>query len=149
MYANDNGNYTPALGGCGIRTALSGKKWYALTAICGLPRSLMMVTESQPWNRTNATPNRPIGLGLIWKGGCLTQKKSASILYCPSDNSDPKTVVEQQAWIRYYDQIHFDKDEPFYTSKGTVVRGNRNGLGNIAPWSSWVTRPPATIMTCA
>ena len=135
MYANDNGNYTPPLGGCGIRTATAtGQKVFALTAICELPRNVMMVSESQPWLRTAVRPNRPIGLGLLYAGGYLTQK-GAQTLFCPSNNGGPRTEAPYPIGS-YMAQIMYDKDEPFFTSKGMITRGDGDGLGNIIYWNS-------------
>ena len=140
MYANDNGGYTPALGGneeSNIGWIYDGKT-YGVTATCDFPRMYFMVLNPCPWQRTLTRPSRPIGLGLLWAGGYMTQK-GAQLFFCPSDNSGPMAFVDGKLWPswnlydpskRYMDPIHFDKDEPLWTSKGMVFLGNDNGLGD-------------------
>jgi len=156
MYAMDNSNRGPSIGGSGIYlwntnlgATMAPQKFYGITTRHMIPRNVLMVTEPQPWNRTDSRPNRPIGLGLVWAGGYLTQK-GAQLLYCPSDNSGPRAASSESGnwWesqnFRFMKQIQYDKEEPFFTSKGTCVQANANRIGNIAPTSP--AQPPQTDM---
>jgi len=119
MYANDNGGYWPAWGG----TQREGK-FYGVIPKYQQYFGYVTTGEPQPWNVSPARPARAIGLGLLWAGGYLTSK-GAQILYCPSDNS---SINAQENKRNLYTQ--YDKDEPFWTSNGTIARSNNNGFGD-------------------
>jgi len=136
MYCNDNGGWTPALFGNrsldGSTARLpwdaainAGSKKFGLLHKYQGPSGLSVTTgQPQPWLIISAAPATPIGLGLIYAGGYLTTK-GAQILYCPSNNSGRYSKE-----TRYDKKTRYDKDEPFWTSSGSVVRGNANNYGD-------------------
>jgi len=129
MYANDNGGYSPAVCGAGYRLA-NGVQYFGVVGASWIGRDALTIGQPQPWLRSNARPARPSGLGLLWVAGYLTQK-GALTLYCPSDNSGANALyIGGAVNIPYSQVVHFDKDEPFWTSKGTIVRGNNNRIGD-------------------
>jgi len=124
MYGNDNGGYWPEWNGCS-RDGTSD-----VYGVIDRPRAwsnLVTIGHAQPWlSMSAAKPAAPIGLGLLWSGGYLTSK-GAQILYCPSNNSATDSVEKR------LDRIYsYDKDEPFWTSKGIVTRSNINGIGDAS-----------------
>ena len=139
MYANDNGGFTPGVGGAGGRT-LGATTWFGLISNNYIPRNAATVGQPQAWLRSSATPARPIGLGLIWTGGYLTAK-GAQILYCPSDNSGLNAALNNGTGMAYSKVVTYDMDEPFWTSKGAIVRANDNGLGDHYDSSDLDTSP--------
>ena len=84
------------------------------------------VTIGQPqwWQASPAKPARATGLGHLWASGYLTSA-GAQTLYCPSNESPPLAKKK-----RHDERFMFDEDEPFWTSKGTVVRANDNAFGD-------------------
>jgi len=138
MYANDNGGYMVVMG-CGVE----GSQPAGYPPLYGTGRTdawfanLLTVGQPQPWLRQPATPARPIGLGLVWAGGYITQK-GAQILYCPSDQSGPDAEYTDIGLFRKL--ISYDADEPYFTSNGEIVRSNNDGLGDWhyrGPGGSW------------
>jgi len=145
LYTNDNGGWTPEIGGAfGGRNAdmiayfpssNPGCDVYGLLRPGEAPStSNVTMGQPQPWLCSTARPSRPIGLGLLWAGGYLTHR-GAAILYCPSDNSG-LTAKERKynAWRKY------DADEPFWTSKGLIVRGDADARGD---WETPTAVDPA------
>jgi len=126
MYANDNGGYWPATGGADWRLTWQGNPVDLLGYARGdfFPSFFATTGNPAPWHCTKARPARAIGLGLLWSGGYLTSK-GAQILYCPSDNSGPKASELNSPKV-----ITYDSDEPFWTSKGNVVRSDNDDIGN-------------------
>jgi len=127
MYANDNGGYWPAWGGTQREDdskPIDQIKFWGVIPKYQQYLAYVTIGEPQPWNVSVTRPARPIGLGLLGSGGYLTSK-GAQILYCPSNNS---SIRAQENKRDLY--IQYDKDEPFWTSKGTVLRSNNNGLGD-------------------
>jgi len=142
MYSNDNGGWSPVMASSRHRTGSTyyyvwntgnysatsdnfGAVWrYHLSTI------QMTAPQPQPWLCTPAAPSQPIGLGLLWAGGYLTHK-GAQILYCPSDHSGIK--VKNEEWGTYKTRA-YDANEPFWTSKGSVVRGDADGTGDAYRW---------------
>ena len=139
MYANDNGGWSPEMGGAATANA-AGTAYYsfaptnALTVHFGGAFTWHGMTsinatsgQSQIWQASPSVPARPIGLGLLWSGGYLTSK-GAQILYCPS-NQGAKYVKE----LRRDKHQRYDSDEPFWTSAGKVVRADADGIGDTEP----------------
>jgi len=138
MYANDNGGYMVSMG-CGV----AGSQPAGYPPLYGTGRTdawfanLLTVGQPQPWLRSEARPARPIGLGLIWVGGYIT-RNGAQILYCPSDQSGPDAEYTDTGPFRKL--ISYDSDEPYFTSKGTVLRADNDGKGEWhyrGPGGSW------------
>ena len=152
MYSNDNGGYMISMG-CGE----GGSQPAGMPYLYGTGRSeawfanLITVAQPQPWLRSKATPARPIGLGLIWAGGYITDK-GALILYCPSDNSGPDAAYTDIGDFR--NLISYDVDEPFFTSNGDVIQSDDDYVGNWherGPGGSWDqndTSGPTYYHTC-
>ena len=142
MYANDNGGWSPMMAsGKHIEGATGYYVWNtgnysANSSDFGcfwryhLATLQMTAPRPQPWNCTPTRPSQPIGLGLVWVGGYLSTK-GAQILYCPSEHSGVKVKNDEWGSTR---TRQYDEDEPFWTSKGTVVRGNANGHGDPVSW---------------
>jgi len=144
MYSNDNGGSGPAVyGGSWVRFAatpeigLAGTLgsyepssslgrfvFGAVTARYDLYGNHLLIGQTQPWHVTAALPSIPSGLGLVYAGGYLT-KKGAGLLYCPSDKSG-----EQAGDHRYHYSQRYDREEPFFTSKGKVTIANADDVGN-------------------
>jgi len=146
LYSNDNGGWTPEIGGVyGARYSVWDAWFPSQNQPCdvyGLLRpgeapSTANMTMGQPqrWLCSKARPSRPVGLGLLWAGGYITYK-GAMLLYCPSDNSGLAAKD-----LRYNKWRNYDTDEPFWTSHGQVVRGDADALGD------WET-PTAVDPTC-
>ena len=147
MYCNDNGGRTPEFGG-GLIFLGNDYPWYernwALKWSAAWPLQNfgffhrnsgctvdnLTVGSPQPWQNSNARPSRPILLGLVWAGGYLTSK-GAQILYCPSDHSGDVAKDKEYSKV-----LKYDANEPFFTSKGTVTRGDDDGLGNPIEWTA-------------
>jgi len=128
MYSNDNGGYHPSYAGSsGDLTA--GWVTFGTWSSKWNHNNAMTTGQPQPWLRIPATPARPIGLGLLWVGGYLTSK-GAQIMYCPSDNSGPRAAKNNGTGMAYSDIIHYDSEEPLWTSNGKVIMGNDDGLGD-------------------
>jgi len=149
MYSNDNGGWSPEMGGTHWSYWNSGSDlgrgdWFRVvdlgagqwppgnkpSIVLGssnpgaLSSMQVAIGQPRPCLATPARPSRGIGLGLLWGGGYLTSK-GAQIMYCPSNNSS--------AWMKEQrnDKItRYDKDEPFWTSNGLVVRANSNEIGD-------------------
>jgi len=145
MYASDNGGWAPETGG------LLGARYMDMRSylpsdrmscdIYGLmvdfePPCGANVTMGQPqhWLCTEAQPSRPVGLGLLWASGYLTDK-GARILYCPSNYSGIAARDHRNDRMR-----RWDADEPFWTSRGEIVRGDGDRLGD---WQTTGTYPIA------
>ena len=148
MYANDNGGYTPMLAGMHwlnnddayITDGGTHTPWpWDLRIYAGpftplyfgsfdnhldISYNTVMTGRPQWWNASEARPAMPIGLGLLWSGGYLTNK-GAQILYCPSNNSDNRVMEE-----KYDKKIQYDADEPFWTSNGNIMRADNDGIGD-------------------
>jgi len=143
MYTNDNGGWTPSIGGGLSHKQVNGIGWtayyYAWTPAtsqgdmvefginyvwAGPAGPSLLGPQPQPWLISEIAPARPVGLGLLWTAGDLTSK-GAQIMYCPSNNSSRYTKE-----MRYDKQFRYDSDEPFFTSKGKVVRGDSDALGD-------------------
>jgi len=141
MYCNDNGGWTPefsgpmynsaggdntsigyARGGLPDEKARFFGSWQNINAVFS---NQVTTGKVQIWNCTPAAPARAMSLGLLWSRGYLT-KKGAGVLYCPSDGSSAWAVENGRARIKSY-----DVDEPFWTSKGKVVRTDGDGIGDI------------------
>jgi len=147
MYANDNGGWTTEFGGnlaadwngadlspvyypgqAGFTTG--GRDYYGFMHVQDtMSYNSVIVGQPQFWQCSDTRPSRPINLGLLWAGGYLTSK-GAQILYCPSNNS-ARRVKEG----RYDMHQRYDSNEPFWTSKGMVVRGDHDKFGD--PGSNW------------
>ena len=144
VYAGDNGGWTPEIGG-----VLSGRNsdgmgfypsartscddyglMYSFEPPCG---SNLTMGQPQHWLCTKAAPSRPVGLGLLWAAGYLTAK-GALVLYCPSNQSGPGARELRNDRMRRY-----DGDEPFWTSRGTIVRGDADRFGD---WEVPFHSPP-------
>ena len=145
MYAGDNGGWTPEMGGVhGGRNSTMSVHFASSSVQCdvygllvsGEAPSQANVTMGQPqrWLCSRAEPSRPVGLGLLWACGYLTNK-GAQILYCPSDNSG---LAAKE--LRYNRMRRYDGDEPFWTSKGIIVRGDGDGHGD---WETPLYGPEA------
>jgi len=147
MYANDNSGYGPSVEGQMWLEANDGSLMhYGFEAPDGshqdpgnfgifkpndasASNNNLTFGHAQIWHATLSQPARPIGLGLLWAAGYLTQK-GASVLFCPSDNSGEGAIDKGVAeWQNY------DVDEPFFTSGGRIVRSDGDGRGNAG--SSW------------
>jgi len=139
MYAGDNGGYTTVFAGNHWKPDANAQNnngpWIDHTGatapvVFGVTlsdyHSTNSVTTGQPqrWQASAARPGRAIGLGLLYSAGYLTSK-GAQILYCPSNNSGTKASE-----ARYDKYVRYDRDEPFWTSKGMVVRADKDGLGD-------------------
>jgi len=140
MYANDNGGYTTVFAGPQWKPdamAVNNEgPWVNLPSPQTTPivfgvvtrdyhsTNLMTIGQPQRWLASPARPSRAIGLGLLWAGGYLTSK-GAQTLYCPSDNSGAQCMEKG-----YNEFVHYDKDEPFWTSKGLVVRADSDRRGD-------------------
>jgi len=136
MYAGDNGGWTMELGGTvNFNAANAVRYWYDHTYTdqkifggayyqIGLNANMVTTGNPQVWHSSPSSPSRAIGLGLIYSGGYLTSK-GAQIMYCPSNNAPKKAKESRKDKYQRY-----DKDEPFWTSKGKVILGNRNGIGD-------------------
>jgi len=129
MYANDNGGWTPAVGGNRTgngqySTAIPTEPFDLFNNTWGFDTNLATNGHSQRWLATPAAPARAVGLGLLWSAGYLTNK-GAQIMYCPSNNS--ARYAKEQRW----DKTHrYDSDEPFWTSNGKVVRADGDATGD-------------------
>jgi len=128
MYANDNGGYSTPLGGNAVRTT-GGETVFGIWSPQSTPADILTIEEPKCWARSMARPSRPIGLGLLWAGGYLTQK-GALTLYCPSNNSGKEALITAWEIIPYMQTRHYDKDEPFWTSKGQITVANGNYIGD-------------------
>ena len=145
MYANDNGGWSPEVAGMhsGLDAAMSAHTpsfalrcdVYGLLVSGEAPsHANLIMGQPQAWLCSEARPSRPIGLGLLWAGGYLTAK-GAQVLYCPSDNSGiAAQELRYNAWRRY------DTDEPLWTSRGLVLRGDGDGRGD---WETPLYGPEA------
>jgi len=147
MYANDNGGWTPEFGGQMWLEANDGNRMHWGYTVPGSSHEdpghfgVFKPNDASPsnnnltfghpqiWQATAGHPARPIGLGLLWAAGYLTQK-GAQVLYCPSDNSGEGVIENKVAYWQ-----HYDADEPFFTSNGLIVRADGDEVGN--PNSSW------------
>jgi prepilin-type processing-associated H-X9-DG protein len=146
MYTNDNSGYTPAQYGVDYWNVDSNGNYFnALDDPRGLHfgiidkwdqiNNMVLAPNTVPWHINEVNRGIPNGLGLLYASGYLTQK-GAQVLYCPSNNSNSRASyadsvnkgVPQGMPISKLAQ--YDKDEPFWTSKGTVRRGNENALGD-------------------
>jgi len=134
MYAGDNGGWSTEMGAAiAFNSSWTARQFSAPTDAIhfggarlwmGLSSANVTTGNPQWWQATVAAPARPIGLGLLWASGYLTNK-GAQILYCPSNNS---AKGEKEA--RRDKNFRYDKDEPFWTSDGNVVRANGDALGD-------------------
>jgi len=143
MYANDNGGYSPEIGGgmyldadntgqlrYGWQTAYNvGDSGLAANQDSAGAVASNSLTMAQPqyWQTSPARPARDVGLGHLWTAGYLTSK-GAQIMYCPSNNSS-RWIKEQ----RIDKKFRYDSDEPFWTSNGSVIRGDNDSIGE---WTS-------------
>ena len=123
-YAGDNGGYWTAWGGTEHETDPLLPYYAGGIVSYNLWENLVTTGHPQWWHRSPATPSRAVGIGMLWAGGYLTHK-GAQILYCPSDNSSTFSVENKADNI-----YHYDASEPFWTSQGSVVRSDRDGLGD-------------------
>jgi len=82
--------------------------------------------ESQWWNCTPERPAAPVGLGRLVSQKYLGDKSPES-LYCPGSSAGELVEDNDLDVVTEYDD-----DEPFWTSKGTVVLANSNGVGDLA-----------------
>ena len=135
MYANDNGGWSPEVGGVLSGRHSDGMGFYPSSRQpCddyGLmysfePPSGSNLTMGQPqhWQCSPAHPSRPIGIGLLWACGYLTHK-GALVLFCPSNQSGEVARISKNDRMRRYDD-----DEPFWTSQGAIVRGDADRHGD-------------------
>jgi len=145
LYANDYNMQTPAIGGNfwleGKDPYTRDKKWilpwknpwtrpdmppnhFGCFSALAPSSTQLIVGQPQPWACTEAAPSRAIGLGLLWTGGYLGDKP-AETLYCPGSAAGEELVKAG------FPRMHqYDNDEPFWTSKGKVVRGDNDKVGN-------------------
>ena len=137
MYGTDNGGYMTEIGGQAYAIHSLRQCWQGWEPVATpgdvygamwdgeapAPNTLIM-GEPQGWRLSPARPTRPIGLGLLWAGGYLTSK-GALVLYCPSNNSGPGGMETRKDGRQRYDH-----DDPFWTSKGLVTRGDGDGVGD-------------------
>jgi len=140
MYANDNGGWTPEMAGSLWATSSTANGRFDIPtddpkAVFGVAYSTgyeylsannVLIGQPQKWLANVLQPARPIGLGLLWASGYLTNK-GAQILYCPSNNSAQLVKEGRQDKFQRYDSA-----EPFWTSGGIVYRGNSNAFGDTA-----------------
>jgi len=147
IYVSDNGGWTPEIGGVyGGRYSDMQTYFPSSRTQCDVYGLLLSfeppcganLTFGQPqhWHCTKARPSRPVGLGLLWAGGYLTQA-GAQILYCPSNQSGIAGKELRNDVMRRY-----DSNEPFWTSNGQIVRGDgdRHGdweIGFHSPRTCW------------
>jgi len=136
MYAGDNGGYMMEIGGqvyanmttrharAGWDTSIQGDTFGLLVESEAPGPANVIMGQPQSWKLSPATPSRPIGLGLLWAGGYVTDK-GALILYCPSNTSGPAAKEEGRDKRQRY-----DNDEPFWTSNGMITRGDNDGKGD-------------------
>ena len=136
MYANDNGGwaleFTGAYyyGGGTSRALTTDPVTQAAPFIFGVfyranPSTLALTLgETQTWNASPTKPSRTIGLGSLWSAGYLTSK-GAQIMYCPSNNSHRN--AKENKWDK---EVRYDSDEPFWTSNGSVIRGDGDAKGD-------------------
>jgi len=106
---------------------------FGTTMGCKLP-GLNAVTapESQWWNCTKERPASPVGLGRLWARGYFGQK-GAETFYCPGNASAALAKENGLDKIAMY-----DADEPFWTSKGALVRTDGDGTGDAGiPKTTW------------
>ena len=158
MYANDNGGWSPEIAGGVIKTSTNTWAWSLATynaEVAGLrwtdwndtfvganvdfkgyegnrgemspAGNGLIAPQPQPWQTSESRPTRPIGLGLLYAGGYFTSK-GAQILYCPSRQYG-RTAKES---VGHRSAMAYDTDEPLFTSKGVVTRGNANNIGDPA-----------------
>jgi len=137
MYANDNGGWSPAMFGMPwVNGQTVGFAWNPAPAnpntkfgiiheTRGLSANNILVGQPQSWQAGDARPATPIGLGLLWAGGYLSQK-GAQIFFCPSNYSGISASKLEISQL-----MHYDRDEPFWTSKGIVARSNENKIGDL------------------
>jgi len=141
MYCASNGGWTPEFAGSmynsegGANTCIGYARggmpnekarfigsWQNINAVFS---NQVTTAEVQIWNCTPAAPARAMSVGLLWFRGYLTGK-GAEVLYCPSDSSSAWAVENGRNRMRQY-----DADEPFWTSKGAVIRSDGDGTGDI------------------
>jgi len=133
MYGNDNGGYWTAMGGPSAaadsnqatEAAQAGNELFGIWQTHYSHWNLVTIPTPTYWLRSPSTPAMPTGLGLLWSSGYLTNK-GAQILYCPSNNSSDIAVE-----TRVDQTYRYDADEPFWTSKGRVVRSDADSVGNV------------------
>jgi len=137
MYCNDNGGWTmeqgavaPSSGTFAVPSQDPNTIFGIMNQWRGFTSINVTVGNPQWWHATSAAPARPIGLGLLWSSGYLTSK-GAQILYCPSNNS-AKYIKE----TRIDKMQRYDSDEPFWTSKGNVVRADADQKGDTNKWTT-------------
>jgi len=134
MYAADNEGWTPEMGGNRNFLTADGNFgspptdaktiFGTMAPNCGIMSVNATVGQPQPWLATAQAPARPVGLGLLWKGGYLAQA-GAKVLFCPDNNSSETARKKKKDLLQRY-----DADEPFWTSKGVVVRADGDGFGD-------------------
>jgi len=135
LYAGDNGGWSPEFGGVFAGNDLDmeaylpqtrkGREAFGLMASFEPPcESSVTMGQPQHWACSPARPSRPVGLGLLFAGGYVTDK-GATILYCPSNQSGLAAKENRKDKMR-----QFDPDEPFWSSKGQIVRGDADAHGD-------------------
>ena len=149
-YAADNGGWTPEIGGniAAVRKtkdpiyydpiysplspgfAAGGADYYGLMhPQHTVSHNNLTMGQSQHWQCSPMRPSRVISLGLLWAGGYMS-KEAAAVFYCPSNDS-----VQEVKKGKYDQHQRYDADEPFWTSKGLVMRGDGDGVGD--PGTDW------------
>jgi len=134
MYAKDKDGWTPEMGGNRNYFTSDGKfdeppddpatVFGTMYSNAGIMSINATVGQPQKWLATASAPARPIGLGLLWSCGYLTDK-GAQCLYCPDNNSAARSSKLGKDKLQRY-----DADEPFWTSGGRVVRADGDGTGD-------------------
>jgi len=150
MYSGDNGGWAPEIGGniAAVRKTkdpiyydpifspqsagftAGGADYYGLMhPQHTVSHNNLTVGQPQHWQCSPQKPSRAVNLGLLWTGG-YTGKKGAELFYCPANES-----VSEVKQGKYDLHQRYDADEPFWTSKGLVMRGDRDGTGD--PGTDW------------
>jgi len=138
MYANDNGGWAPGIIG-NLHLEDSGVKHTWEIDYASNPRMFGVMSDDETLSsnsiavgQPNVYPIKPltaIGLGLLWQGGYLTGK-GTGLLTCPSNNSHK--FARENRWDKL---TRYDADEPFWTSGGQFVLGDKDALGD--PGTGW------------
>jgi len=109
-YAADNGGYLPPI----------APEAFQASKESGVPAGSYLVIPTSPDNAVKT------GLGFLWPNYLASYGLWAPIFYCPSQ------CIADEKWNGVFS---FDRDEPFWTSKGKIIRGNGNGKGDV-PWDN-------------
>jgi len=132
IYSGDNDGYWPAMGGPSASPPTfskpeehAGEEFFGIWQAHYSHWNLVTMPTPHWWRRTPQTPAMPTGLGLLWAGGYFKEAK-ARFLYCPASSPGAASAVSGADKIYRY-----DADEPFWTSRGLVIRSDLDGVGNV------------------